>query len=272
MPNNYRIFFKKLNDSDLNAFSLPVNPENIKESTDSDNEEYNVLSIGPVMQPRKPKLRIASFSSYFPGQADSLTLDPEAYRSPGYYINFFKSAMQNKEIITYIPSRRYETGEAYALELGSGFDALVTSFAYEEKGGETGDFYYDLELTEYKNFSPLKMTLTRASGEQGENGNGASAATQAQGAQGTVIATTERQRETPAGQLYVGGSVSVNGPYYYSSYGDEPHGRASGGTYNISRIVNDDPDRPYPIHIVNSMGGAVGWVKRAACSVVGDSM
>ena len=176
------------------------------------------------------------------------------------------------EIITYIPSRKYETGEAYALEIDPGFDALVTSFAYEEKGGETGDFYYDLELTEYKNFSPLKMTLTKATEERSENENDTSVAAQGQRAQDSVITTTERQRETPMGQLYVGGNVTVSGAYYYSSYGDEPHSQASGGTYNISRIVNDDPDRPYPIHIVNSTGGAVGWVKRAACSVVGDSI
>ena len=258
MENNYRIFIKRLQDPDGNAFFLPVNPESITEELGDDSQEYNVLALGPVIQPRMPKLKTVSFSSYFPGRPDTdmAALDPQGVRTPVFYIGVFENAMKNKEILTYIPSRRYETGEAYALETGSGMDCVVTGFSHEEKGAETGDFYFDLTLTEYKSFAPLKLTLTQTE-EEGQE---------------SVIATQESQRTVPDGQLYVGCGVSVNGPFYYSSYGDEPHGQASGGVYRISRIVNDDPDRPYPIHIVTENGGALGWVKRGACQTVGDSL
>ena len=32
--------------------SLPINPEKLPETKESDNGEYNVLGLGPVMQPR----------------------------------------------------------------------------------------------------------------------------------------------------------------------------------------------------------------------------
>lgn len=253
MPNYYRIFIKKSGDQTLeSAFFLPVNPDEIKSSVGSNNEDYNVLSLGPVIQPRTPKLKVVSFSSYFPGRPDSIMLQPESFKEPSFYISFFEKAFKNKEILTYIPSRCYETGEAYAATEDNGFQAVVTSWEYSEKGGETGDFYYSLELTEYKDFSPITIAITGETDTQ----------TQA------AIAVPEKTRDVPKNQLYVGATVTVNGPYYYSSYGDIPYYQSNGATYLISRIITDDPARPYPIHITTANGGAVGWVKKDSCQVV----
>lgn len=48
--------------------SLPINPEKLPETKESDNGEYNVLGLGPVMQPRTPKLRKVTISGLFPGR------------------------------------------------------------------------------------------------------------------------------------------------------------------------------------------------------------
>ena len=132
-----------------------------------------------------------------------------------------------------------------------GFEVLVTKFDTEERGGETGDFYYDLELTEYKDYSPQAMQT-------------------AQQATGSTIqpaqVTTEPSRGIPQGQLVVGSTCTLNGSYYYSSYGDAPSAPGNGAQVTVSRIV--DLARPYPYHVVSTSGGALGWVSGASLQVV----
>ena len=82
---------------------------------------------------------------------------------PSVYITFFKSAMDQKRPIVYTPVRYYENGTPF-LGGGMGFECLVTSFKTEERGGETGDFYFDLTITEYKDFHRRRL-FCRAAAE-----------------------------------------------------------------------------------------------------------
>ncbi len=249
MRNDYSIIFRRQTDGLL--VRLPINPETLPVSRDTENEEYNVLGIGPIMVPRTPGLRGIKISSYFPGRPDLLTLTVGEFETAAFYLDFFDRAMTEKEILVYTPVRYYENGEQYMTE-DAGFPVLVTGFSYEERGAETGDFYYDLELTEYKDYTPLTVTIkTDSTG-------------------GNAVATTETPREVPKSQLVVGSKVVVNGPYYYSSYGDEPHGNGNGGTFVVSRIVTNDDTRAYPVHINTESGGALGWVKSEDCQVVSE--
>ena len=84
-----------------------------------------------------------------------------------------------------------------------------------------------------------------------------------------MVATAEPTRSIPSSQLTVGQEVVVNGNYYYSSYGAEPHGTFSGFQGKISRIVTTDPTRAYPYHITTKSGGARGWVKESQIQAVG---
>ena len=174
MPSLYRIYFSR----DSTVLSLPINPEKLPETKESDNGEYNVLGLGPVMQPRTPKLRKVTISGLFPGRRLPW-MSAAVFLPPSVYITFFKSAMDQKRPIVYTPVRYYENGTPF-LGGGMGFECLVTSFKTEERGGETGDFYFDLTITEYKDFSPQKAVL------QGSSGNFSPAATTASSALNTV--------------------------------------------------------------------------------------
>ena len=244
MPNSFGLFFTR----DGTVLRLPVNPEKLPVARDNENSEYNVLGLGPVMVPRDPSLWVVTISSYFPGRPFSGVLNSGDFRAPEVYIDFFQSAMTDKAPILYTPVRYYENGEPF-MTGDTGMEVLVTSFETEERGGETGDFYYDLELTEYKEYSPQTMQVKG-------------------GASGTV-ATTEPARSTPQGQLTVGCTCLANGPYYYTSYGDEPHGNLSGRTVIVSRMV--DAARAYPVHVTEEGGGALGWMKKEALQVVSDT-
>ena len=67
----------------------------------------------------------------------------------------------------------------------------------------------------------------------------------------------------------VGSLCTANGPYYYTSYGDEPHGNGKGRRVAVSRIV--DATRAYPIHVTTESGGALGWMKKDALQVVSST-
>lgn len=244
MVNNFGLFFTR----DGTVIRLPVNPEKLPVERDNDNGDYNVLGIGPIMVPRTPKQRVVTISSFFPGRPFSGVLTPNEFKTPEFYIQFFESAMNDKVPILYTPVRYYENGEPF-MTGDSGFQVLVTQFNTEERGGETGDFYYDLTLTEYRDYTPGTMQVQQSTTTQ--------------------TATAEPSRDIPRGQLVVGSVCIANGPYYYSSYGDEPHGNGNGRRVVVSRIV--DAKRAYPVHVTTEDGGALGWMKKDALQVVSDT-
>lgn len=255
MPNNYGLFFRR----DNTLVRLPVNPEKLPDSKKSENSSYNVLGIGPIVVSRTPELRTVEISSYFPGRVFSGVLTPNEFKPPEYYISFFRSAMNDRATITYIPVRFYENGEAYATT-DTGFKAVVTQFNVEERGGETGDFYYTLQITEYRDYSPQTMQIVQTSADTPQSA--------ADTPQAATVATPVPSRDVPAGQLYVGVNCIANGKYYSSSYGDPPYGVASGRSVVVSRIV--DMSRAYPIHITTPTGGALGWITASGLQVVSD--
>lgn len=208
-------------------------------------EEYNVLGLGQIIVPRAQDLRQVSIASFFPGRVFPGVLTAGGFQPPEFYIAFFEAAMADQVPILYTPVRYYEDGEQFmAGDLG--FSVLVTQFDTEERGGETGDFYYTLELTEYREYAPQTIQLPAPSAP-------------------VQTAKTEPVRAVPNGQLCVGSVCVANGPWYYSSYGDEPHGNGNGRRVVVSRIV--DETRKCPVHVVTERGGALGWMSRESLRV-----
>lgn len=228
---------------------LPVNPESFSTTKDNDNGNYNVLGTGPIMIPRTPKLQTVSWSGLLPGRADmGAVLTAGAFQPPKFYIDFLQAAMDKKWIVRFVANRYLEDGTSL---FDTNMEALVTRFKSEERGGETGDFYYDIALSEYRDYSPKTVKL-QPPAEEGQ----------------PVTATAETNRSIPRGQLTVGQNVTVNGACFYNSYGGEPHAALSGFRGMISRIVTTDSQRPYPYHIAAEGGGAKGWVKAGQIQAV----
>lgn len=247
MATDFGLFFTR----DSTVLRLPVNPSKLPQEQDGDNQSYNVLGIGPVTVPRIPKPRTVKLSSFFPGRAAAYVLTGGDFKEPEFYIRFFSSAMNDRAPILYTPVRYYEDGTPF-MTGDTGFLALVSAFHTEERGGETGDFYYDLSLTEYRDYSPLTVAVQPA----------------AQGSAAPLTATPEPVRDIPAGQLYVGCTCIANGAWYYSSWGAEPHGNGNGRRVVVGRIIETDPTRAKPVLVKTEQGGALGWMARDALQVV----
>ena len=196
--NNYSIFFT----FEDQVLQLPHNPETMPVELGGENQAYNVLGIGPITVPRTPKQKRIQIESYFPHDYDIL---------PETYIKFFQDAMYEQRILVYTPVRAYEDGTAYTGG-DDGFQCLVENFTTEERGGETGDFYYSLEIVEYRDYSPTIIEVRPIQ-------------------TGYALSTTPTR--TSDG-MQVGDTVSASGPaYVYST--DTEVGNVSNATGTVVR-------------------------------------
>ena len=243
--NNFGLFFTR----DGTVLRLPVTPEKLPVARDNANDDYNVLGIGPIMVPRIPKLKVVTISSFFPGRPFSGVLTPNQFLEPEAYIQFFESAMNDKAVILYTPVRYYENGEPFFTG-DTGFQCLVTNFNTEERGGETGDFYYDLEITEYRDYSPGTLQVKQTSPSL------------------PATVTTEPSRDIPQGQLYVGALAVANGTCYQTSSGGGTATPVSGQRVNIVRINNEQPNAVY---VTTENGTALGWIVSSGLQVVSET-
>lgn len=244
MAESYGLFFS----GNGQTVRLPVNPEIFPIERTTDNGDYNVLGIGQIVTPRTPQLKTITISSFFPGRPFSGVLTSGGFQPPEYYITFFENAMINKTVLVFTPQRFYEDGTPFFTSDKS-MQCVVSDFQTEERGGETGDFYYTLTLTEWRDYAPKEWQLQKA----------ATPTTAA-------VVVEEPTREIPQGQIVVGSTCTANGRFYASSYGDEPHGNANGRTVKVSRIV--DKSRACPYHITTESGGALGWINEGGLQVV----
>lgn len=247
MAIQYGLFFTR----DETVIRLPINPSKLPVEKDGDNEDYNVLGIGPITVPRIPKPREVNISGFFPGRPAPYVITTGNFKEPEFYIDFFSQAMDDGVPILYTPVRYYENGEPF-MTGDTGFPVLVSDFQYEERGGETGDFYYELTLTEYRDYSPQMLKIEKP-----------------QSPEKPPEASAEPTRTIPPKEIYVGATVLVNGRFYYSSYGDKPYGTANNRRCKVARIITD-PSRAYPIHINTESGSWLGWAKRESMQVVSE--
>lgn len=280
MPNFYSIYFTRNGE----VVRLPHNPEKLPETRSASNGEYNVLGLGPVMVPRTPNLKELTISGYFPGTlSSSLT-----YHPPEYFINFFTSAMNAREPILYTPVRINELGVPFSLS-DPGYYVLVTDFKTEERGGETGDFYYDLTLKEWRDYAPNRVQIV----QDGTAAEPAAAATSAvsrlstrariaraasaaadlatvQAAVSTTLsASKEPTRQIPPNQIVVGSLCQLNGAYWAGPGAQAPETAASGLSVTVVRIVGGTDQAP--IYVKGTDGTPLGWCSLDALQVVNNA-
>lgn len=198
--NHYEIFFTY----EGQVLKLPQNPETLPVELEGENQAYNVLGIGPITVPREPKQKRIRIEGLLPGDHDT---------PPETYIKFFQDAMYEQRIIVYTPVRAYETGTPFNGG-DDGFQCLVENFSTEERGGETGDFYYSLEIVEYRDYSPKIVEVRPVQ---------------------TGYAMSTSNNRTSEG-VQVGDTVQVNGPVYNYPTNDNSVGNANGATGTVERV------------------------------------
>lgn len=222
------------------TYTIPINPTEFKNTYPTDNSDYKVLGLGQVMVPLKPDLQVISWDSYFPAVSD-LTESPGRL-SPKPYVDAIRGARDNLTVCRLIITRSgiYDTNIA----------CLVTNFETTDKGGEPGDMYYTIELTEYRAYEPEIIKVQTSKDKKNS------------AAKSKKKGKKKKKRANKKGKLRVGCTVVVNGKYWYDSYGAKPYGTANNLREKVNRIVTAS-GRAYPIHISGH-----GWVKKSQVKVV----
>ena len=233
MKNTYSIYLKF-----GRKFKIPVNPEKIEISYSTDNKTYDVLGIGEIVVPRKPKLKIVSWESFFPKFKNDSYVNGGA-DNPKTYVQRIEKALKSKQIGRLIISRSdlYDTN----------MTCLISKFETTDNGGEPADIYYSIELQEYKDYTPSTVSIVTTSPAE-------------QTAQ-TIEVTENQERPVESQTMRVGAAVIANGRYWYNSAGSKPFGTANNISTTVTRIVEG---AAYPIHI-----GTYGWVTADQLQITG---
>lgn len=146
-------------------YRLPINPEEIEETSVMAIEKYNVLKLGPIAVPANMELSEFSFEVELPRVETHYINTSDDFENSDYYINEFKKWRERLEPVRFIAASEIEdvTRESFNSLV------LIEELSIIEKAGEEGDKYIKFKLLEYKNYSKkpadeIIYTLSIASG------------------------------------------------------------------------------------------------------------
>lgn len=126
------------------TLQIPVNPPELKISSGSQNDSFNVFNLGEVTVLQKPKASTYIFESFFPKMPGPyLDINPDDLWEPGLYVAQI-SIWQSQ----YRPIRFIVTDSNINILCS------IEDFSYSERGGDVDTIYYSLTLKEYNVLTP----------------------------------------------------------------------------------------------------------------------
>lgn len=219
-----------------NRFLIPVNPEKLDIGEAMSPDTFQILYKGQIQVPKHRNLRTFKWSSFFP-QSDTPFV-PDGSRNPRRYAYWIKQAMTNVSICELAVE---------GPDISLCVKVTIKSFNQTFEGGPD-EIKYTIDLLEWRSYKPKKVKQLKDSAGQDKK----------------ELATEKDERPITKAVIAVGVKVVANGPYYYDSYGSEPHGTARNKSTYIKRIV---PGRAYPVLIGDK--DYLGWTKESSLQVKG---
>lgn len=128
--------------------SIPVLPDKLVVSSSGKNEKAVVIQLGEILILRKKALRGIAWNSFFP--AHDAPYITGSISNPIKAVKAIQRARDRDMAIRFLI-----TGTDLDVNMKVGVD----SFDYEERGGEVGDLYYSIKLTEWRDYSPSRIVL-----------------------------------------------------------------------------------------------------------------
>jgi hypothetical protein len=234
-----RLFFEYNNQ----VVQLPVNPASLAVDSTGNNTTVEIVALGEINILRQKKLSNIKIECFFPALVNKnapYVLTSGQFKEPQFYIDFFEKIRSEKK-----PARFIVTDTKINMLIG------IEAFTPALNAGDD-DTSYMLELKEYKPYATKTVTiqLPAAKAEQTSTNTSVTVA--------AAPKATTKETRPPAG-FSIGDEVTVSGNYWYSSYGDNPHGTFNNFRGKISHIVADKT-RKYRFHITTLTGGYRGWV------------
>lgn len=169
--NDYRIFFGVWNEtsSEYQLIELPVNPSEVTITYPANPTNYDVEGVGDIIVPRIPKLATVTFDSFFPREAVFISAaNSESWYSPEWYVSFFRKLQMSRKPFELTIIRGSDVINNNSEQFGvfserqQYFDtvfptAVLLDLSITDKGGEPGDIYYSMTISEYRDASPKTL-------------------------------------------------------------------------------------------------------------------
>lgn len=262
----YRIWFKA---DGYKEIELPVNPQEITITYAGNTSNYDVEGIGEIIVPRLPKLATVTFESFFPRERTWVSMvNSDSWYPPDWYISFFRTIQKSRQPFELTIARGYDLLN----EIGSDgsitssrtdyFDtvfskAVILDISTTDKGGEPGDVYYTMSVSEYRDASP--KTLAELAEEETD-------------ANGEVIAqkmVMSVNRPPQNGFIAVGRSIQINGKVYnvpdeVAQGWQKAKKKANQVKAVVSRVL--PPEVSNKLHSIYVSG--LGWVSKGDCKLM----
>ena len=158
---------------------LPVNPESLQMSASSSAQKVNIIGIGQVSIPQQADLKTISIKSFFWKYLFDNTLTRYANNfsrindrlssvDEKFGTGFADDSKKFKLIIDYIkwfedwrdskkPARFTVVTKPNEPQQYFDMDVTCESFNYEIKAGEEEDYYYEMQLLEYRHYEAKEL-------------------------------------------------------------------------------------------------------------------
>lgn len=124
---------------------IPVNPSDLTTTGGGEHKKYDMLGIGESKGIGKPKLRSWKLSSYFPAEGE---------QPSSWYVEKIEELATQKKPFRLIINRKTPAG---AMVYDTNSLVLLEKWELKDNAGEEGDVYFDLSLTEYREFKAKVM-------------------------------------------------------------------------------------------------------------------
>jgi uncharacterized protein YgiM (DUF1202 family) len=154
------------NNAGQDKLRIPVLPEQITVTHDSQNESVMVAGLGEVTIIQDPSAKTFEWSCWFPAKKHQGCIDNPL--APQAYVDKIEEWIASKK-----PVKFSITGTKVNLFCS------IESWNYYEKGGDPGTFYYTIKLKEYREVKVRKIDLvpTTRIPSGGSSGGGGGATT-----------------------------------------------------------------------------------------------
>lgn len=169
MSCNYAVFFDLKTKNYNGQFRLPVNPEEITETSSLAIEKYEILSLGQIAIPTHLELRKFSFDAEFPNIKSSYITNETSFMSAKIWLEIFEECRKGLIPIKFVFGPDNNGNNKVDKGKGESVSVLIEELEITEKAGEEGDKYIKLTLLEYKDYSVGKVTEIKKSSTSGKS-------------------------------------------------------------------------------------------------------
>lgn len=265
--NDYRIWFENI----LGGFDfeLPVNPQDVTITYPGNPTNYDVEGLGDIIIPRKVKLATLTFESFFPreGVFQTVLNTQENNYTPEWYVNYFRR-LQTKGLPFELTIVRgsdmlnvYDNNFKMPTKIGTQYfdtvmKAVILDFSITDKGGEPGDIYYTMTISEYRDASP--KTLAEISEETRDDDNNI--------VEQKLVPIVNRPQQH--GAIVSGRSVEINGKVFVT---EEELRDMWDKTKQVANRVDRVVTRVLPPQVSNKLHSVyidgMGWVNKSDCQL-----